>query len=241
VHRPKADRALLAGLLLVLAPFIAPLAAADELKPFEASYAWIWNGMNVAVSTLKLEKTGDTWTYTSKSEPRGIGKLMSERPKTVSVFKVTPDGVQPLSYKGDDGTSSSKHTIDVKYDWSTHRVTGVYEDTPVDLPLTPDLQDDASQQIAMMVLLLRGKTPEHFANLDKNTVREYRYKRDGEETLTTPFGKVPTVIFSSSKANSPRTNRYWCAPDRGFIPIRVQQTRGSDVEWTMEIESLKRE
>src|SRR5207248_792491 len=56
------------------------VAAADELKPFEASYAWIWHGMTVAISTLKLEKTGDTWTYSSHSEPRGIGKVFPERP-----------------------------------------------------------------------------------------------------------------------------------------------------------------
>jgi hypothetical protein len=36
-------------------------ARADELKPFEASYVWIWHGMTVAVSSLKLEKQGDTW------------------------------------------------------------------------------------------------------------------------------------------------------------------------------------
>ena len=35
--------------------------------------------------------------------------------------------------------------------------------------------------------------------------------------------------------------RFWCAPDRGYIPLKVEQTRGKDVEWTMEIRSLKRE
>ena len=48
-------------------------AAADELKPYTATYAGIWHGMTVAVSTLKLEHTGDTWTFSSRSEPRGIG------------------------------------------------------------------------------------------------------------------------------------------------------------------------
>ena len=42
------------------------MANADELKPFEASYAWIWHGLNVAVSTLTLERTGDTWSYRSQ-------------------------------------------------------------------------------------------------------------------------------------------------------------------------------
>jgi Protein of unknown function (DUF3108) len=216
-------------------------AAADELKPFQASYNWIWNGMTVAATTVQLEKSGDTWTYSSRSEPRGIGRVLSQRPKTVSVLRVTAEGVQPLSYQGDDGTSSDKRTVNVKYDWNTHRVTGVYEQTPVDLPLTPDVQDDSSVQVALMNALLHGRTPDHFSVLDKNSVREYRYARSGEETVNTPFGAVATVVYSSQRANSPRINRYWCAPERGFIPLRVQQKKGDDVEWTMEIQSLQRQ
>jgi hypothetical protein len=242
-HRaPCARRPLLrcAGALL-LGCLAAAAAVADELKPFEATYAWSWHGMTVAVTHLKLEKTGDTWTYSSRSEPRGIGNLLSQRPRTVSVLRVTAAGVQPLSYKGDDGTSSTKRTVDIKYDWDKQRVTGVYEDTPVDLPLTPGVQDDGSVQVALMVALLQGHTPERFALLDKNTVREYRYAREGQETLKTPIGDVATVIYSSQAANSRHVNRYWCAPDRGYIPMRVQQKRGDEVQWTMEIQSLKLE
>ena len=65
-------------------------SVADELKPFDASYEWSWHGMTVAVSSVKLEKSGDTWTYTSNSEPRGLGKMFSERPHMVSVLKMTP-------------------------------------------------------------------------------------------------------------------------------------------------------
>jgi hypothetical protein len=235
--RPGA-RALAAALsaLLMTAP-----ASADELKPFEAGYTWIWHGMTVAVTTLRLERTGDTWTYSSKSEPRGIGRLLSERPKTTSVLKVTAENVEPLSYQGDDGTSSTKHKVDVHYDWDARRVTGVYEDTRVDLPLPHGLQDEASVQVALMVELLRGHTPEHFSLLDKNAVREYSYVREGEETLKTPLGEVATVVYRSQRANSPRVNRYWCAPGRGYIPVRVEQKRGDDVQWTMEIQSLSRE
>jgi len=92
-----------------------------------------------------------------------------------------------------------------------------------------------------MVELLRGRTPERFELLDKNSVREYSYVREGKETLKTPFGDVPTVIYRSHRANSPHVNRYWCAPGRGYIPIRVEQKRGDDVQWTMEIRSLRRE
>jgi hypothetical protein len=232
----------LAGALLASALLATGVTAADELKPFEASYAWIWNGMTVAVTTLTLAKSGaDTWTYTSRSEPRGVGKLMSQRPRTASVLRVTPGGVEPLSYKGDDGTSSTQRSIDLKYDWDKHRVTGVYEQTPVDLPLTAQVQDDSSIQIALMVALLRGQTPDRFDLIDKDAVRAYHYARAGQATLPTPLGALAAVIYTSRKANSPRVNSYWCAPDQGYIPLRVQQKRADEVEWTMEILSLKRE
>lgn len=227
------------GALLFLG--VTNMASADELKPFEASYAWIWHGLNVAVSTLTLEKTGDTWSYRSRSEPRGIGKAFSERPLQKSVLRVTDAGVQPLSYQASDGTSSTRRTIDVKYDWDQGRLTGVYEDEKVDLPLTAGVQDDASVQVAMMVALLRGRTPDRFALLNKNAVRQYRYTREGEATLQTPLGNIATIIYKSERDGSPRVTRFWCAPDRGYIPLRVEQTRGKDVEWTMEIRSLKRE
>jgi hypothetical protein len=230
-------------LILTALVSVAPVSvtAADELKPFEASYAWIWHGMNVAVSTLRLEQSGDTWTYSSKSEPRGIGKLLSERPTQRSVLRVTDAGTQPVSYQASDGTSSTRRAVDVKYDWERSRLTGVYEDTKVDLPLTPGVQDDASVQVALMVELLRGRTPEHFLLLNKNAVREYRYVREGEATLQTPPGKIATVIYRSEREGSPRVTRFWCAPGRGYVPMRVEQKRGDEIEWTMEIRSLSRE
>lgn len=236
---PRLRSRLCVGVALLLG--VTNMAGADELRPFEASYAWIWHGLNVADSTLTLEKTGDTWSYRSKSEPRGIGNVFSERPVQKSVLRVTDAGAQPLSYQASDGTTSTRRAIDVKYDWDHGRLTGVYEDTAVDLPLKAGVQDDASVQVAMMVELLRGRTPDRFQLLNKNAVREYRYTREGEATLQTPIGSIATVIYKSTREGSPRVTRFWCAPDRGYIPMRVEQTRGKDVEWTMEIRTLKRE
>jgi len=241
-HRRKRQAPLSTHVLAaVLSVLGLQVAAADELKPFEARYAWIWHGMTVADSTLKLEKTGDTWTYSSKSEPRGIGKVFPERPIQRSVLRVTDAGTQPLSYEASDGTSSTKRAVDVKYDWDQGHLTGVYEDVKVDLPLTPGVQDDASVQVALMVELLRGHTPEHFSLLNKNAVREYRYVREGEATVQTPFGKIASIIYRSEREGSPRVTRFWCAPWRGYVPMRVEQKRGDEIEWTMEIRSLSRE
>jgi hypothetical protein len=242
-------RVLLAFVLCSVALATSQLANADDLKPFQASYAWFWHGMNVAVSTLKLEQTagapgappGDTWVYASKSDPRGIGRMFSERPTQQSILRVTESGVQPLHYKADDGTSSTKRDADVQFDWEHNRVTGVYEGVKVDMPLQPGIQDDLSVQIALMVELLAGRTPDQFLLLDKNSVREYRYTREGEESLSTPLGQLDTVIYRSQKKGSPRVTRFWCAPSLGYIPLRVEQKKGDEVQWTMQVQSAKRD
>ena len=226
---------------LALAAVSAVTAAeTDQLKPYKASYAGIWHGMTVAVSDLRLDQAGDTWTYSSRSEPRGVGRLAAGvfPPRQVSVVRVSGSEVQPQSYKSTGG-SQAKNT-ELTYDWQAKRVTGTYEGTRVDLPLTPQMQDEASVQLALMTALLAGHPPSAFQLIDKNEVREYQFAPDGEATLQTPMGVIPTVVYRSQKANSPRITRFWCAPDRGFIPLKVQQTIGDDVQWTMQIESLTR-
>ncbi|MGH8139074.1 MAG: DUF3108 domain-containing protein [Steroidobacteraceae bacterium] len=235
-----AERRLAVTCVLGFCALVWNKAVADELAPFEASYVWIWHGMTVALSTVKLERQDDTWVYRSKSEPRGIGRMLSERPTQESVLRVTEAGTQPMSYKADDGTSSTKRDVDVRFDWVHGRVTGVYEDVPIDMPVRPGLQDDLSVQIALMVELLRGRSPETFRLLDKSAVREYRYTREGEETMSTPLGAVSTIVYRSQKQGSPRVTRFWCAPSRGYIPMRVEQKRKDEVEWSMQIQTLKR-
>ena len=231
------------ALALLAAAALSNTAAADGLKPFEATYDWGWHGMTVAVSTLRLEhQQDDTWRYTSKSEPRGIGRVFSERPVQESLLRITDEGVQPLSYKADDGTSSTKRDANVTFNWESKTVTGIYEDAKVDMPITPGIQDDLSVQIALMVELLRGHTPTTFSLISGNSVREYRYERDGEETLKTPVGTLDTIIYKAQKQNSPRVTRFWCAPSLGYIPLRVQQVKDKDdVQWTMQAQKVKRD
>jgi hypothetical protein len=227
--------------MVAAVPIVSAAAPAHDLKPYTATYNGIWHGMTVAVSSLKLEQTGDTWTFSSRSEGRGIGKLASSvfPPLQVSVVRVTDQGVQPQSFKSSGGDASK--SIELNYDWQSHKVTGTYEGTKVDLPLTPHVEDDGSVQLGLMVELLAGRTPPTVQIIDKNSVREYQFTRGEEATIHTPMGDVRTVVFKSQKKYSPRITSFWCAPDRGYIPMKVQQKKGEDVQWTLEIQSLTRQ
>ena len=234
----KAGRAGIRALALALC--LPGVGHTEELKPYQATYAGIWHGMTVAVSHLTLARTADTWTFTSRSEPRGIGRLAAGvfPPLQVSIVRVSGNEVHPQSFKSSGG-SASKNT-DLAYDWQAHRVTGTYESTQVDLPLTPQVQDDGSVQMSMMVALLAGRTPATVQLIDKNSVRDYQFAREGDAKLSTPLGEVATVVYRAQKVHSPRATRFWCAPDRGYVPIKVEQAIGNDVQWTLLIQSLTR-
>lgn len=244
--RPPREAAVAPGarctLLLALTSLaVTGAAAADELRPYEATYAGIWQGMTVAVSRLKLEQTGDTWTTSSSSSARGIGRLASGifPPRQVSVVRVTASGVLPQSFRSEGGDRAK--STDLVYDWQNARVTGTLEGVKVDQPLAPGVQDDGSVQLALIVELLAGRTPSSFRMIDGSGTREYQFAREGEVTLQTPLGAIATVVYRAQKAGSPRVTRFWCALHRGYIPLKVEQTRGDDVQWTMEIEHLVRE
>lgn len=221
-------------------PASAPTATASGLlQPFQAGYNWYWRGMRVAVSTIILKhQTDDLWMYSSVASPRGIGMLYPERPSLLSVVRITNDGVLPQTYRVTGG--GANHDADVMYDWVSGRAIGNNEGARVDLPIKPGVQDDMSVQLAMMVQLLAGKMPTLALDLDKGNVREYDYSRAGEEQLNTALGPINTVIYAAHHPGSPRVTRFWCAPTLGYIPMQVQQMRINDVEWTMQIQSLKR-
>jgi hypothetical protein len=231
-------RTLTAAALLSLLCGIARAGAAD-VSAFEASYGWSWHGATVAVSTLKLEnRGGNTWAYTSTTEPRGIGRLYPYRPRLTSLLRVTDQGVLPQHFRADAG--GKDHDADVEFNWDTLRATGTYEAVAVDLPIKPGVQDDLSVQIQLIVALLHGKTPDTLWLIDKNTIRDYHYQREGDQTLDTPLGRIATTIYSSQHTGSPRITRFWCAPSLGYLPMRVEQKRIDSVEWTMDIRTLQR-
>jgi Protein of unknown function (DUF3108) len=220
-------------------------AASEPIEPFQAGYNWSWKGTTVAYSRLEFtHQQDDLWVYSSSSEPRGIGHLYPMRPKLESTMRLTANYVQPLHLKVTGG--GTRRDADVQFDWSKGRATGMYEGAPIDLAVTPGVQDDLSVQIAMIRQLALGQTPEILREIDKDGIRDYLFKQVGAETLDTAIGRIDTIVYSTQHPGSPRVTRYWCAPSQGFVPLKVQQTKrttqgdGYDVEWTMDIDSLKR-
>jgi hypothetical protein len=219
-------------------------ATAEELQPFTAEYSWTLRGMNAGQSTLRLSRREDgRWSYESHSTARGFFRLIAPGDITqISLFRIENDEVLPEHYRGDDGTASTKRDANLTFDWHAGRVSGIYEDVTVDLPIEPGVQDDLSIQIAMMNTLLRGHVPSGFRLIDRNLVKEYQYTAEGRTTLQTPLGAIEAVIYRSRRIGARSSTVFWSAPSLGYLPLRVERHDGADkVEWSLAIRAAKRD
>ncbi len=229
-----------AAAAMAQAPSPQPGAVPGELRPYDASYELVTHGLHAGVSSFSLTKDGiDTWILVSRNRPQGLFRLFSDASLTLtSHLRVGPDGVQPLQFTAAPPDGGAPHA-ELRFDWEKNRVTGVQDGTRIDAPLQPGVQDDLSVQVALERALLAGQAPDGMSIFDKNGIREYGYTRVGEETLHTAVGDVPTVVYESHKAHSPRRTRFWCAPQYNFVPMRAEQKREGQVEWTMNLLSVQ--
>ena len=224
-------------LLLALCASLAD-AAAPGLRPFRASYAITWHGMSAGSSELELQQLADNrWTYSSRSLARGLFRLaMPAELSSRSTFRVTGGQIVPDLFTSDDGAQSSDKDQRIVFDWANGRVSGIAEKKRVDLPTQPGLLDTMSVQVALMHELLAGRTPQYFVLLDKDRIKDYVYTTEGSETLRTALGEHRTVIYRSSRPGSPNGTWFWCAPELGFLPLKVERREGKKVQWSMAVQ-----
>jgi len=191
-----------------------------------------------------LERREDgRWSYSSRSVARGIFRLIVPGDITQdSVFRLEGDQILPDHYRGDDGTPATKRDVNLTFDWHSHHVTGVYEDVPVDLPIEPGVYDDMSIQVALMNDLLHGVVPTTFRLIDRNIIKDYRYTAEGSVMLQTAIGLKTLLIYRSRKVGARSSTLFWCSPDLGYLPLKVERHDGADkVEWAMTVQSASRE
>jgi hypothetical protein len=225
-----------ATLLLAL---LLPMAgmAAQDLQPFKATYAIRWNGMPAATGELELERLADgRWAYHSRVRARLLARAMIPANQVQrSEFRIVDHRVVPLSF-----TSSADPSQQIAFDWDAGRISGMLEGKPLDLPAQPGLLDPLSAQVALMQELLAGRVPARFVLVDEDRIKDYQYAVESSEEIDSIVGKHRTDIFSSRRPGSRKATYFWCAPDLGYLPLKVERRDGRNVQITMTLTSLER-
>lgn len=231
-------------LVLLLAQAAAAHAQADEPivpTPFAATYAVSYRGFDAGRLTFTLQRAaGRRFVYETRADPSFLARLIVNRSALErSEMLIDEHGVRPLEWTLEDGKSGTTGDGRLVFDWQAGRVTGTADNSAIDLPLEPGLQDRLSIQIAVMTALLRGTEPGTIPLIDDDRIKHYVYRRVGNAVLDTSLGTVDTVVYESSREGSSRLSRFWMAPELGWVPVRAEQIRKGKVETVMEIRALE--
>jgi hypothetical protein len=223
-------------LVVLLAIGLPCTALAEELAPFKATYAIRYKGMAAGTGEIQLQRLGDgRWAYEQHLHARGLARVFLPAVQASrSEFRIVDGKVVPESFSSDENDQK------VRFDWQAGRVTGSVNRKKFDLPAQPGLLDTLSVQAALMQELLSGRMPARFVLIDEDRIKDYRYAVEGSETLESAAGTHRVDIFSSRRPNSRKANYYWCAPELGYIPLKVERREGKDVQLSMTLTALTR-
>jgi len=230
------ERAL--ALLLLVA---AAGAQADpvDLKPFRATYLIDWKGMTAGTSTLELKRSGpDSYVYSSVNVARGVFRMaFGDAITSESTFRVVDGRLVPQTFRGSD---EKERPVELNFDWTRKRVTGVAKEQIVDLELHDGTQDPMSMQLASLRSLATGTPLGSVSLVDSDKIKEYELRREGTAQIETGLGTLDTVVYTSQRAGGDRVTRTWVAPALGYLPVKAERLRKNKVEFTMRIESTDR-
>src|SRR5690606_29440707 len=177
----------------------------------------------------------NTWSYEQRVQGRGLFRLaLPSNQVSRSVFRIENDRVVPQSF------TSGENNQQMQFDWATGRVTGTVDGKPFDLPAQPGLLDTQSVQVALMQELIAGRVPSRFVLVDEDRIKDYIYAVEGSEVIESVAGTFRTDIYSSRRPGSRKATYFWCAPELGYLPLKVERRDGKNVEFSMRLTSLER-
>lgn len=215
----------------------APADASGEpkLPELRLTYGANWNGFGLGeiLITLTPDQDPDCYRYESQSDPVGLVRMFYGKPHELSQFCVKNGRVVPRKFAFFHRDSDS-FTLDFDMDALKVRdAKGNVRDVPA------EAQDRFGIQQAVrlwVIARLKEKDPGaetlKVAQVDDKKVRNYVLAITGRETIEIPAGRFDTIVVQ--RVDDPnRSTKFWIAPEKDYMPVKVEQLRGGKADLRM--------
>ncbi|MDR3415983.1 MAG: DUF3108 domain-containing protein [Nevskia sp.] len=234
-------RASVATMMLALAACGLSAVRADgapaPLPNLDYRYDAHWGGLDVGQVEIALKPDGGQgcYRYTNVSNPTGLVRALYGAPNQTSLFCVRDGRIQSRRFESSlPGDDKQSYTLD--FDWDKHTVTdgkGQVRSIPDDAVDSFALQ----QAVRLWVLAHAGDAspPEAaFTMVDGKNLTHYRFRFSGHQKVDTPAGSFDTLLMERID-NPDKIGRFWLAPDRGYMPVRIETKNGGKPMVGMEL------
>jgi predicted acetyltransferase len=207
------------------------------LPDFEARYRLSYENFRVGEARYRLAHTADTFLYESHSQPVGLASwFRKDRVTERSTWVWHEQWIRPLSYQYQRRGGRKERSAELHFDWQQRRVENRVDGQPWEMDIPPRTLDKLVVTLALMLDLEQGRKDMEYAIADGGSLKRYRFRVVGEETIQTPAGSYPALKLERVREDNKRYTALWCAPALHYLPVRIQQRESDDSLLTSELQ-----
>ncbi|MGD8341392.1 MAG: DUF3108 domain-containing protein [Gammaproteobacteria bacterium] len=227
------------GATLLVLTGANPAAAADDgVIEYVAEYEVRYKGRRVARAEFSVAASpSGGYVFQSSTRARGVWRLASPNPAIdTSRFSLEDDRIIPNRFEFQDGSRKAEDSFSVEFDAAAGEARVSGPGGSGSYSFEPGLLDRGSLQVALMRDLGRCMAPGPYRYVDDDGITSYDYERLEDLETDTGMGTLETVRFSQHREGSSRTTVLWLAPGMAYLPVRIEQIRGGEVETVFTLE-----
>ena len=217
------------SLTLALLLLALPAEAADlRLRPFKAQYDLFESGMHIAVSELRLERSGDSWRFRTSSKARGIFAWFTrKKPFSETTFTVEDSQVRLQQIVIGDA-SKDRNKEAARFDWDKRRLEVMRKGKRRELDLNGGVYD--YQSIHLLAASMGNKQLEH-STVDfyrKGKLQKARFVYSGEQNVNVNGKGIGARVYEQVTTRSKSKIKYYYDADNPLLPLRIEKIESGE-------------
>tara|TARA_Y100000768_G_scaffold388529_1_gene384976 strand:- start:1066 stop:1746 length:681 start_codon:yes stop_codon:yes gene_type:complete len=196
------------------------------IEPYVAEYKFIKNSIKFAESQHSLKKHELGWSINSSTEPSGILNLFYKKRTENSFFTFNDDIFKTIEYSFINYKSDDIEKVITKS--NSNILISIINDVT-------EKEHSKGYVIDRLVAQLFGYKFINLDNvqvIDKGRERKYNFKQIATENISTILGDTRTIVVEKNISGSKRKTLTWYAIDFGYVPVKIEQYRLSNLKFS---------
>jgi len=207
---------------------------ADALKPYHATYKVFRKGSDLGEGSRELLKTDNGYVIKSNSKISWL--FLSDNRKEVSNFMVKDGLFQAQDYRYvRTGTGRDREET---ITFSPLLIESTYKNNTVKIKPILYTYDPLLYQLALRQDLIDNKEILSYHMVRKGKETQYRFEKQGMETINTPYGRIEAIKVLRLRENSSRRTLLWVAPSLNYVVVKLTQYKDGAEQADLQLSSL---
>jgi len=216
--------------------------SAVRAKAFTANYVVFRNGKDLGTATIKYADAGnDRWELSTHTLGTGIAAIAGVELNERSLIRWNDGKPETVDYNFSQKAGWKNKQRSISVNAQNRTILSQDKEDSYTLKYQAGVLDRHAITVAIMQDLLQGKRGDlSYPVADRDEMSTQLYRLIGNEKMDTALGVLNSLKVQRIRENpNGKTTTLWLAPDRQFVPLRIQQKEGNGDVIEMRISGLR--